>query len=125
MKILLLEAKARKKSSMSATCSHAHIMSTSTHTLALAGGLSRSSLTTIGIMRGKEFNYDVEELPINTLRRSSRQTQLPNSLNGFIVEGKVKYGVKRVVNYANLNHENFCFVSGLNKSVEHVIKKLF
>ncbi|GKB64307.1 hypothetical protein Tco_0920493 [Tanacetum coccineum] len=31
---------------------------------------------------------------------------------------KVKYGVEKVVNYANLNHENFCFASGLNKSVE-------
>ncbi|GJZ62781.1 hypothetical protein Tco_0619202 [Tanacetum coccineum] len=65
-----------------------------------------------------EFNSDTEELPVNTLRRSSRQTKLPSSLNDFIVEGKVKYGVERVVNYANLNHDNYCFVSALNKSVE-------
>nr|GEV85811.1 putative reverse transcriptase, RNA-dependent DNA polymerase, Gag-polypeptide of LTR copia-type [Tanacetum cinerariifolium] len=80
-----------------------------------------SALSVLRYLRsalGKEFNYDVEELPINTLRRSSRQTKLPNSLNDFIVEGKVKYDVERVVNYANLNHENFFFVSGLNKSVE-------
>ncbi|GKD49498.1 ribonuclease H-like domain-containing protein [Tanacetum coccineum] len=57
-------------------------------------------------------------MPANTLRRSSRQTKLPSSLNDFIVEGKVKYGVERVVNYANLNHDNYCFVSALNKSVE-------
>ncbi|GKA62052.1 ribonuclease H-like domain-containing protein [Tanacetum coccineum] len=65
-----------------------------------------------------EFNYDTKELPANTLRRSSRQTKLPSSLNDFIVKGKFKYGVERVVNYANLNHDNYCFVSAFNKSVE-------
>nr|GEV13633.1 hypothetical protein [Tanacetum cinerariifolium] len=65
-----------------------------------------------------EFNSETEDLPIHTLRRSSRQTKLPSSLNDFIVEGKVKYGVERVVNYANLNHDNYCFASALNMSVE-------
>ncbi|GJZ59802.1 ribonuclease H-like domain-containing protein [Tanacetum coccineum] len=65
-----------------------------------------------------EFNSETGELPANTLRRSSRQTKLPSSLNDFIVEGKVKYGVERVVNYANLNHDNYCLVSALNKSVK-------
>ncbi|GJS98442.1 hypothetical protein Tco_0819612 [Tanacetum coccineum] len=32
--------------------------------------------------------------------------------------GKVKYGVEKVVGSANVNHESFCFASGLNKSVE-------
>nr|GEY64501.1 hypothetical protein [Tanacetum cinerariifolium] len=65
-----------------------------------------------------KLNSDTEEFPANTLRRSSRQTKLPSSLNDFIFEGKVKYGVERVVNYANLNNDNYCFVSALNKSVE-------
>ncbi|GJV88133.1 putative RNA-directed DNA polymerase [Tanacetum coccineum] len=65
-----------------------------------------------------EFNYETKELPVHTLRRSSKQTKLPSSLNDFIVEGKVKYEVERVVNYANLNHVNYCFISALNKSVE-------
>ncbi|GJX99805.1 ribonuclease H-like domain-containing protein [Tanacetum coccineum] len=65
-----------------------------------------------------EFNYETKELPVHTLRRSFRQTKLPSSLNDFIVKGKVKYGVKRVVNYANLNHDNYCFIFSLNKSVE-------
>ncbi|GJY84215.1 putative RNA-directed DNA polymerase [Tanacetum coccineum] len=65
-----------------------------------------------------ELNSDVEELPANTVRRSSRQTKLPSSLNDFIIEGKVKYGVERVVNYANLNHAIYCFISALNKSIE-------
>ncbi|GKA91488.1 ribonuclease H-like domain-containing protein [Tanacetum coccineum] len=33
-----------------------------------------------------EFNSNVEKLLVNTLRRSSRQTKLPTSLNDFIVE---------------------------------------
>ncbi|GKD76087.1 ribonuclease H-like domain-containing protein [Tanacetum coccineum] len=65
-----------------------------------------------------EVNSETEEFPVHTLRRSSRQTKLPSSLNDFIVEGKVKYEVKRVVNYANFNHDNYCFISFLNKSVE-------
>ncbi|GKD69240.1 ribonuclease H-like domain-containing protein, partial [Tanacetum coccineum] len=35
-----------------------------------------------------EFNCETEDLPVHTLRRSSRQTKLPYSLNDFIVEGK-------------------------------------
>ncbi|GKA21190.1 putative reverse transcriptase domain-containing protein [Tanacetum coccineum] len=66
----------------------------------------------------QQFNSDVEELPVNTLRRSSRQTKLPSSLNDFIVEGKVKYGVKRFVSYANLNHEKLFFAYSLNKSIK-------
>ncbi|GKA21189.1 wall-associated receptor kinase 5-like protein, partial [Tanacetum coccineum] len=66
----------------------------------------------------QQFNSDVEEFPVNTLRRSSRQTKLPSSLNDFIVEGKVKYGVERIVSYANLNHENLFFAYSLNKSIE-------
>nr|GEU94008.1 hypothetical protein [Tanacetum cinerariifolium] len=65
-----------------------------------------------------ELNYDVEELHANTVRRSSRHTKLPSSLNDFIIEGKVKYGVERVVNYVNLNHDNYCFIYALNKNIE-------
>ncbi|XP_071740831.1 uncharacterized protein [Rutidosis leptorrhynchoides] len=31
---------------------------------------------------------------------------------------KVKYGIEKVLNYSNLNQENYCFVSSLNKSIE-------
>nr|GEX05140.1 hypothetical protein [Tanacetum cinerariifolium] len=64
------------------------------------------------------FNSEVEDFPVNIVRRPSRQTRLPTSLNNFVVEGKVKCGVERVVGYANLNHENLCFAYGLNKSIE-------
>nr|GEW43161.1 ribonuclease H-like domain-containing protein [Tanacetum cinerariifolium] len=51
-------------------------------------------------------------------RRSSRPHKLPTNLNDFIIEGKVKFKVERVVNYFNLSKENFCYASSLNKSVE-------
>nr|GEX13083.1 hypothetical protein [Tanacetum cinerariifolium] len=64
-----------------------------------------------------KFNSEVEDLPFHTVKRSSRQTKLPTSVNDFVIEGKVKYGVEKVVNYANLNHDNICFASGLNKTI--------
>ncbi|GKE85858.1 hypothetical protein Tco_1559600 [Tanacetum coccineum] len=36
---------------------------------------------------------------------------------------KVKYGVERVVNYANISSENFCFPQGLIKSIEPICYK--
>ncbi|GJV36993.1 putative reverse transcriptase domain-containing protein [Tanacetum coccineum] len=65
-----------------------------------------------------KFNSEVVDLPVHTVRMSSRQTKLPTSLNDFVIEGKVIHGVEKVVNYVNLNHENFCFASGLNKSIK-------
>ncbi|XP_076935490.1 uncharacterized protein LOC143602168 [Bidens hawaiensis] len=52
------------------------------------------------------------------LRRSSRASTLPKKLSDFVVEGKVKYGFEKVVNYSNLSIENLSFVSSLNKTVE-------
>ncbi|KAK9049228.1 hypothetical protein SSX86_031804, partial [Deinandra increscens subsp. villosa] len=52
------------------------------------------------------------------VRRSSRQTVVPSKFNDYIIEGKVKYGLEKVVNYANLSHDNFCFVAQLNKESE-------
>nr|GEW57678.1 ribonuclease H-like domain-containing protein [Tanacetum cinerariifolium] len=64
------------------------------------------------------FNVDNAYLLVDTVRRSSRQTNLPTSLIDFIIDGKVKYDVERIVNYANLSPKNLCFASGLNKSIE-------
>ncbi|GJV39561.1 ribonuclease H-like domain-containing protein [Tanacetum coccineum] len=49
-----------------------------------------------------ELNSESTDLPVNVVRRSSKQTKFPASLNDFIVDGKVKYGVERVANYANM-----------------------
>nr|GEX00500.1 ribonuclease H-like domain-containing protein [Tanacetum cinerariifolium] len=65
-----------------------------------------------------EHISEIGDLPVNTVWRSMRQTKLPSSLNDFIINGKVKYGVKKVVNYANFDHDSFCIASRLNRSVE-------
>ena len=57
-------------------------------------------------------------MPAITTRRSTGPTKLPKSLNDFIVEGKVKFGIEKVVNYSNLDPDSFCFSSNLNKSFE-------
>jgi hypothetical protein len=44
-----------------------------------------------------------------SLRRSTRESVLPKALNDYIIEGKVKFGLEKVVNYANLSQENRCF----------------
>ncbi|GKA96341.1 hypothetical protein Tco_0818436 [Tanacetum coccineum] len=67
---------------------------------------------------GPELNSDVVEFPVNTIKSSSRHTKLSTSLNEIVVECKVNYGGERVVNYSNLNLENFCFAFSLIKNVE-------
>ncbi|GJR23762.1 ribonuclease H-like domain-containing protein [Tanacetum coccineum] len=52
------------------------------------------------------------------LRRSSRVSVFPRNYNDFVVESKVKYGLEKFVGYANLDDENLCFVTELNKSHE-------
>nr|GEW35278.1 hypothetical protein [Tanacetum cinerariifolium] len=37
-------------------------------------------------------------MTVNTVKSYFRQTKLPTSLNDFVIEGKVKYGVQKVVN---------------------------
>ncbi|XP_071695532.1 uncharacterized protein [Rutidosis leptorrhynchoides] len=54
----------------------------------------------------------------DNLRRSTRSKVFPKKFDNFVVDDKVKYSINRVVNYSNLNSENFCFVSNLNKSYE-------
>ncbi|XP_071694344.1 uncharacterized protein [Rutidosis leptorrhynchoides] len=53
-----------------------------------------------------------------SVRRSQRDTAMPKRFNEYVVEGKVKYGIEKVINYSKLSKENLCFVSTLNKSVE-------
>ncbi|XP_022014598.1 uncharacterized protein LOC110914084 [Helianthus annuus] len=49
-------------------------------------------------------NVETNQSEGNTsVRKSSRNTVLPRKFGDFVVEGKVKYGVEKVVNYANLS----------------------
>ncbi|XP_071704702.1 uncharacterized protein [Rutidosis leptorrhynchoides] len=54
----------------------------------------------------------------DNLRRSTRSTVFPKKFDDFIVDDKVKYSINRVANYSNLNSNNLCFISNLNKSYE-------
>ncbi|KAJ0683430.1 putative RNA-directed DNA polymerase [Helianthus annuus] len=53
-----------------------------------------------------------------SVRRSSRNVSMPKRFDQYVVEGRVKYGIEKTVNYSNLSVENMCFVSNLNKTVE-------
>ncbi|GJU36944.1 hypothetical protein Tco_1185298 [Tanacetum coccineum] len=64
----------------------------------LEGNVSNETDFVNDFYENSEFNSKVEELLVNTQY--------------------FKYGVEKVVNYDNLSHENFCFASSLNKSVE-------
>ncbi|GJV05505.1 hypothetical protein Tco_1343161 [Tanacetum coccineum] len=86
----------------------------STH---LEGNLSDETYLVGNFYENIKFNSESVDLPVNAIRMSSRQTKLSTGLNDFIVEGKVKYGVERVVN-SNLSFDKFSFASSLNKSIE-------
>ena len=60
----------------------------------------------------------IQDQPNINLRRSSRNIKFPSKLDDFVVDGKVKYGLERVLNYANLSPEGMCFAVVLNKSCE-------
>ncbi|XP_076894024.1 uncharacterized protein LOC143546196 [Bidens hawaiensis] len=82
----------------------------------LAEGMSEASGS-----RTTDDNTDSPEgsnIPSVSVRRSTRNSSIPRKLDDFIIEGKVKYGMEKVVNYSNLSFESKCFASCLNKSVE-------
>ncbi|KAJ0480735.1 putative RNA-directed DNA polymerase [Helianthus annuus] len=64
-----------------------------------------------------DVDHDQSE-GIVDVRKSSRSTAMPRRFDDFVVEGRVKYGIEKVVNYSNLSYENKCFVTSLNKTLE-------
>ncbi|GJW23190.1 ribonuclease H-like domain-containing protein [Tanacetum coccineum] len=54
------------------------------------------------------------------IRRSSRPSKLPAKLTDYVIDSKLRYGIEKHVNYANLNSVNYSFTTTLNKSVDHV-----
>ncbi|GJW53973.1 putative RNA-directed DNA polymerase [Tanacetum coccineum] len=63
-------------------------------------------------------NVSQDNNGVQNLRRSSRTSVFPKNFNNFIVDSKVKYGLKKYVNYSYLSKENYCFATMLNKRVE-------
>ncbi|GJS25336.1 receptor-like serine/threonine-protein kinase SD1-8 [Tanacetum coccineum] len=55
-----------------------------------------------------------------SIKRSSRPSKLLAKLNDYVIDSKLRYGIEKHVNYANLNYVNYSFTTTLNKSVDHV-----
>lgn len=51
-------------------------------------------------------------------RRFIRKRKLLAQPTDYMIMGKHKFGIEKVVGYASLKHEMFCFASNLNKFVE-------
>ncbi|KAK1430741.1 hypothetical protein QVD17_13699 [Tagetes erecta] len=62
-----------------------------------------------------EGNNGTPEQP--PLRRTTRHSIPPKRFKDFIVEGKVKYGLEKVVNYSKLSVESQSFFSSLDNNV--------
>lgn len=50
--------------------------------------------------------------------RSHREPRMLVRFNDYVIEGKYKYGIERLVNYSFLNNDNICFMSKLNKTIK-------
>ncbi|GJU96511.1 ribonuclease H-like domain-containing protein [Tanacetum coccineum] len=61
--------------------------------------------------------YDDNPVCVNT-RRSSRVSKLPDKLNDFVLDNKVKYGLNKYANHTKLSADNSFFISNLNKTAE-------
>lgn len=65
-----------------------------------------------------ENHTSLDHIQPNAPRKSGRILKLSNRLDGFVLEGKVKYSLDKVVMYSHLKPEIKCFISSLNKGVE-------
>ncbi|KAK9074195.1 hypothetical protein SSX86_006792 [Deinandra increscens subsp. villosa] len=64
-----------------------------------------------------EGNNSPENVPTSS-RRPIRNSVLPVKLKDFVLDGKVKYGFEKVVNYTKLSADVRCFSVSMNKHVE-------
>nr|GEZ55351.1 putative reverse transcriptase, RNA-dependent DNA polymerase, Gag-polypeptide of LTR copia-type [Tanacetum cinerariifolium] len=61
---------------------------------------------------------DVDNLDIVTTKKTSRVSKLPEKLNDYVLDDRVKYGLNRFANHTKLSADNCCFISNLNKTVK-------
>nr|GEU93556.1 ribonuclease H-like domain-containing protein [Tanacetum cinerariifolium] len=64
------------------------------------------------------FNTEESTRESNTLRRSSRQSKLPPTLNDYVLNSKTMYGLDKFVNHTWLSAENCGFIANVNKIFE-------
>ncbi|GJR03193.1 hypothetical protein Tco_0526177 [Tanacetum coccineum] len=74
-----------------------------------------SNIDLLGIINAKGGDNDAIS---QSTKSSSRKSDLPTKLKDYALDGNVKYGIKKVVNYSNLSVENFSFVINLDKTTE-------
>ncbi|GKD45664.1 putative RNA-directed DNA polymerase [Tanacetum coccineum] len=67
---------------------------------------------------GQLFGWSPEPATGQTVRRTSRNSVLPSKYNDFVLNKNVKYGIDKVINYANLSIDNYIFTTSLNKIQE-------
>nr|GEW71981.1 ribonuclease H-like domain-containing protein [Tanacetum cinerariifolium] len=71
-----------------------------------------------GLRDQSQDNVSQDNNGAQNLIRSFRTSVFPKFFNDFIVNSKVKYGLKKYVNYSYLSKGNYCFATMLNKGVE-------
>ena len=63
-------------------------------------------------------NSDSNTVEETELRRTTRPSKLPKRLDDYVLDGKYRYGIDKVVNYSYLDADSLCFATSLNKTVE-------
>nr|GEY41328.1 hypothetical protein [Tanacetum cinerariifolium] len=53
-----------------------------------------------------------------SVKRYNKHSKMPDRLNEFVLDDKVKYGLHSYADHSLLSSDNYCFVSNLNKSIE-------
>ncbi|KAJ0435793.1 putative RNA-directed DNA polymerase [Helianthus annuus] len=88
------------------------------HQLNSSADLDHGEAITIEVPNDETDSSEGQSSIPNEPRRSSRTVSLPKKLSDYVVEGKVKYGIEKVVNYSSLSSDNLCFITSLNKTIE-------
>ncbi|GJR59853.1 putative RNA-directed DNA polymerase [Tanacetum coccineum] len=64
---------------------------------------------------GHLFGWSPKPAACQTVRRSSRKYVLLYKYNAYVLNKNVKFGIDKVINYANLSLDNHIFTTSLNK----------
>ncbi|GKC51331.1 ribonuclease H-like domain-containing protein [Tanacetum coccineum] len=89
------------------------------HTLNPVGDYTQSKGNLVLLLEVYVFqNVPKTQIEESSLRRSKRSSKLPDKLNDYVLDNKVKYSLNKYANHCMVSVDNCCFMSNLNKSVE-------
>ncbi|GKC14038.1 ribonuclease H-like domain-containing protein [Tanacetum coccineum] len=89
------------------------------HTLNPVGDYTQSKGNLVLLLEVHVFqNVPKTQTEESRLRRSKRSSKLPDKLNDYVLDNKVKYSLNKYANHCVVSADNCCFVSNLNKSAE-------